>query len=98
MFQGQSNAAPAPGVKAANINSVIEDFGREIIRATELGDRVRNLADRMAGGKPRDAGAGTQAQPESSVHLSRLQERRAWLSSTLNEIEEHVARLENTIL
>lgn len=98
MLQGNGNLAQAPGVKPANINSVIDDFGREITRANEIAERVRNLADRMAGGKPRDAGAPGQVQPESSVHLNRLQERRQWLSATLGEIEEHVSRLENTIL
>lgn len=96
MLQGNAGQA-APSVKPANINSVIEDFGREIIRLGELADRARNLADRMQGGKPRDASAAA-AQPESSVHMNRLQDRRAWLSGVLGDLEEQISRLESVVL
>jgi hypothetical protein len=98
MESGYSQAqVGAKNVTGPSMGDAITSFDPCLVRVSQLGDRIGQLADKMAGGRPREAGVAGAPVPDGGPHVHRLQSKRNALSRLLDIVEQETDRLAQSI-
>ena len=100
MLQGNQFAPSNPNQvpRVPSIAGAIDDFDRQIARLAEMIPSLRSAADKLHGGRPRDATVGAGAAKVSAGNLlGQLSERSAALSYLLGELGEEIERINGAL-